>query len=76
MNKAFKYEYTDIEWEYDDDLFKAWREGKTGFPIGMFLQVSSQGCFELTSVAVDAAMRQANYMVSPCEFASVLAGLS
>jgi deoxyribodipyrimidine photo-lyase len=33
MNKPFKYEYTDIEWEYDQDLFRAWCEGKTGFPV-------------------------------------------
>ncbi|KAI9697141.1 MAG: hypothetical protein M1820_007876 [Bogoriella megaspora] len=33
MNKSFKYEYTDIEWEYNDEHFKAWCEGRTGFPI-------------------------------------------
>lgn len=33
MNKSFKPEYTNIQWEYDEDNFKAWREGKTGFPI-------------------------------------------
>lgn len=33
MNKCFKPEYTDIEWEYNQDHFKAWTEGKTGFPI-------------------------------------------
>jgi deoxyribodipyrimidine photo-lyase len=33
MNKPFKYEYTDIEWEYDQTLFRAWCEGRTGFPI-------------------------------------------
>jgi deoxyribodipyrimidine photo-lyase len=36
MSKPFKYEYTNVEWEYDDDLFKRWCEGKTGFPIGKF----------------------------------------
>ena len=33
MNKSFKPEYTNIKWEYDMDNFKAWTEGKTGFPI-------------------------------------------
>jgi deoxyribodipyrimidine photo-lyase len=33
MNKPFKPEYSNIEWEYDLDQFKAWTEGKTGFPI-------------------------------------------
>jgi len=33
MNKPFKPEYTNIEWEYDRDLFNAWAEGRTGFPI-------------------------------------------
>lgn len=33
MNKCFKFEFTNIEWEYDRDLFHAWCEGKTGFPI-------------------------------------------
>ncbi|KAJ6028793.1 hypothetical protein N7540_004369 [Penicillium herquei] len=33
MNKCFKPESTNIEWEYDADQFQAWCEGKTGFPI-------------------------------------------
>ena len=33
MNKPFKYEYSDIEWDYDDKLFQAWCSGRTGFPI-------------------------------------------
>lgn len=33
MNKPFKYEYTDIEWEYNDEHFAAWKEGRSGFPI-------------------------------------------
>ncbi|MCJ1350172.1 MAG: hypothetical protein MMC33_000153 [Icmadophila ericetorum] len=33
MNKPFKPEYTNIEWEYDMDTFKAWCEGRTGYPI-------------------------------------------
>jgi deoxyribodipyrimidine photo-lyase len=33
MNKPFKYEYTNIEWEYNDEHFAAWKEGRTGFPI-------------------------------------------
>ncbi|KAL9082051.1 MAG: hypothetical protein Q9159_006763 [Coniocarpon cinnabarinum] len=33
MNKSFKYEYSDIEWEYDLDLFDKWCKGSTGYPI-------------------------------------------
>lgn len=33
MSKPFKYEYSDIEWEYNDDLFTKWKDGMTGFPI-------------------------------------------
>jgi len=33
MNKPFKYEYTNIAWEYNDEHFAAWKEGRTGFPI-------------------------------------------
>jgi deoxyribodipyrimidine photo-lyase len=33
MNKPFKAEYSKIEWEYDQEQFKAWTEGRTGFPI-------------------------------------------
>ncbi|KAL9115662.1 MAG: hypothetical protein Q9227_000030 [Pyrenula ochraceoflavens] len=33
MNKSFKPEYTNIRWEYDLENFKAWCEGRTGFPI-------------------------------------------
>ncbi|KAK5165810.1 DNA photolyase phr1 [Saxophila tyrrhenica] len=33
MGKPFKYEYADIEWEYDNEAFARWCEGKTGFPI-------------------------------------------
>ena len=33
MSKAFKYEYGDIEWEYNDAHFQRWRDGMTGFPI-------------------------------------------
>ncbi|KAJ5167604.1 uncharacterized protein N7482_003198 [Penicillium canariense] len=33
MNKCFKPEHTNIEWEYDTDQFQAWCDGKTGFPI-------------------------------------------
>ncbi|KAL8825659.1 MAG: hypothetical protein Q9191_004274 [Dirinaria sp. TL-2023a] len=32
MNKSFKPEYTNIQWEYDMDLFHAWCEGHTGYP--------------------------------------------
>ncbi|EYE93749.1 deoxyribodipyrimidine photo-lyase PHR1 [Aspergillus ruber CBS 135680] len=33
MNKCFKPEFTNLEWEYDRDQFNAWCEGKTGYPI-------------------------------------------
>ncbi|KAF1846192.1 photolyase [Cucurbitaria berberidis CBS 394.84] len=33
MNKPFKFEYTNIEWEYNDAHFRAWAEGRTGYPI-------------------------------------------
>lgn len=33
MNKCFKPEYTDIEWEYNDEQFEAWTKGKTGYPL-------------------------------------------
>jgi len=33
MNKPFKPEYTNITWEYSQEHFKAWCEGKTGYPI-------------------------------------------
>ncbi|KAF1940124.1 photolyase [Clathrospora elynae] len=33
MNKPFKFEYTNIEWEYNDVHLHAWREGRTGYPI-------------------------------------------
>ncbi|KAI9672342.1 MAG: hypothetical protein M1817_003364 [Caeruleum heppii] len=33
MHKPFKPEYTNIEWEYDDDKFQAWCDGRTGYPI-------------------------------------------
>jgi deoxyribodipyrimidine photo-lyase len=33
MNKPFKFEYTNIEWEYNAAHFDAWTEGRTGYPI-------------------------------------------
>jgi len=33
MNKPFKYEYTNIEWEYNPAHFTAWTQGRTGYPI-------------------------------------------
>ncbi len=33
MNKPFKPEYTNITWNYNDELFKTWCEGRTGYPI-------------------------------------------
>ena len=32
MNKPFKPEYTNIQWEYNDELFKKWCSGMTGYP--------------------------------------------
>jgi deoxyribodipyrimidine photo-lyase len=36
MHKPFKYEYTNVEWEYDDVAFQKWCKGMTGFPIGEY----------------------------------------
>lgn len=33
MNKPFKPEYTNIEWDYDPELFDRWCKGMTGCPI-------------------------------------------
>jgi deoxyribodipyrimidine photo-lyase len=33
MGKSFKYEYRNVEWEYDEEAFKRWCDGRTGFPI-------------------------------------------
>ena len=33
MNKPFKLEYSNINWSYNQDHFRAWCEGRTGFPI-------------------------------------------
>lgn len=33
MNVPFKPEYNNIEWEYNEEQFTAWKEGKTGYPI-------------------------------------------
>lgn len=33
FGNAFHDKYNDVEWENNDQLFKAWCEGKTGFPI-------------------------------------------
>lgn len=32
MNKPFKPEYTNIEWEYNEELFQKWCTGMTGYP--------------------------------------------
>jgi len=52
MNQPFNLKYTDIEWAEDDDgkKFKAWCEGKTGYPIvdaGM-RAMNAQGCESLS----------------------------
>ena len=33
VTKAFRPAYDNIKWRYDDEDFKTWCEGKTGFPI-------------------------------------------
>jgi deoxyribodipyrimidine photo-lyase len=33
MSKPFKFEYTNIAWEYNPTHFHAWIHGQTGFPI-------------------------------------------
>ncbi|KAF2748560.1 hypothetical protein M011DRAFT_400725 [Sporormia fimetaria CBS 119925] len=33
MHKPFKYEYTNIRWDYSPEHFTAWTEGRTGYPI-------------------------------------------
>lgn len=33
MYKPFKYELSDVQWEYNQEEFEAWCNGKTGFPI-------------------------------------------
>ncbi|KAI0015607.1 deoxyribodipyrimidine photo-lyase [Xylariomycetidae sp. FL0641] len=33
MNKPFKPEYSNIEWSYNAAHFRAWAEGRTGFPL-------------------------------------------
>lgn len=46
MNKPFKYETSDIEWEYDLEQFDKWCKGQTGFP---FSESSSASAFPLAS---------------------------
>lgn len=33
MNKCFKPEFTNLDWEYNEAQFEAWCEGRTGVPI-------------------------------------------
>lgn len=33
MNKCYKPEFTNLEWDYNKDNFDAWCEGRTGYPI-------------------------------------------
>jgi deoxyribodipyrimidine photo-lyase len=33
MHKPFKYEYANVQWEYNDEHFEAWTQGRTGYPI-------------------------------------------
>lgn len=33
VNEAFKKQYDKIVWEYNEEQFKAWCEGKTGYPL-------------------------------------------
>ena len=33
MNKPFKPEYSNIQWQYNEAFFTAWCKGRTGYPI-------------------------------------------
>ncbi|KAF1825237.1 deoxyribodipyrimidine photo-lyase-like protein [Dissoconium aciculare CBS 342.82] len=33
MHKPFKYEYSDIKWDYNEEHFQRWCNGQTGFPV-------------------------------------------
>ncbi|KAF1930403.1 uncharacterized protein M421DRAFT_99739 [Didymella exigua CBS 183.55] len=33
MHKPFKFEYTNVAWEYSDPNLEAWKTGRTGYPI-------------------------------------------
>jgi deoxyribodipyrimidine photo-lyase len=50
MNKPFKYEYTNISWEYNSSHFEAWTQGKTGYPIvdAAMRSLNSQVCIDPT----------------------------
>lgn len=45
MGKPFVLKFERVVWEYDEKLFTAWKEGKTGFPIvdAAMRQISQQG---------------------------------
>lgn len=32
-HKSFKEEYDNVQWNHSEELFEAWKEGKTGYPI-------------------------------------------
>ncbi|CEH18194.1 Deoxyribodipyrimidine photolyase/cryptochrome [Ceraceosorus bombacis] len=33
MSRAYLRKYENVKWEYNDEHFQAWKEGKTGYPI-------------------------------------------
>lgn len=33
MGKAFQTKMDDVVWEYNDEHLKAWKEGRTGYPM-------------------------------------------
>lgn len=33
FERAFNEQYQDVRWDYDEEKFSRWKEGKTGFPI-------------------------------------------
>ncbi|KAF6802230.1 deoxyribodipyrimidine photo-lyase [Colletotrichum sojae] len=85
MNKPFKPEYANIEWSYDMDHFKAWCEGRTGFPIvdAAMRQMHQMGwmhnrcrmivaCFLAKDLLVDWRMGERHFMENliDCDFAS------
>jgi deoxyribodipyrimidine photo-lyase len=43
--RAFKPDYDNIKWERDEEIFKAWKEGRTGYPLvdAAMLQLNQTG---------------------------------
>ncbi|CAO1635711.1 unnamed protein product [Sympodiomycopsis kandeliae] len=45
MNRAYILKYENVVWEYDEDMFKKWTDGQTGYPIvdAAMRQANKQG---------------------------------